>query len=75
MTYSLVVGLFEKLYIYWLLINLSIFLRLISFFLDDPEFTEVIRQAEAAIDAGINPQRIYQVDWTGDGSTHREYIR
>ncbi|XP_023323826.1 phosphatidylinositol 4-kinase type 2-beta isoform X2 [Eurytemora carolleeae] len=27
---------------------------------DDPEFTEVIRQAEAAIDAGVNPTRIYQ---------------
>jgi len=27
---------------------------------DDPEFTEVIRQSEAAIDAGIFPQRIYQ---------------
>ena len=28
---------------------------------DDPEFTEVIRQAEAAIDVGVNPTRIYQV--------------
>jgi hypothetical protein len=28
---------------------------------DDPEFTEVIRQAEAAIDAGAFPVRIYQV--------------
>jgi len=27
---------------------------------NDPEFTDVIRQAEAAIDAGINPERIYQ---------------
>lgn len=27
---------------------------------DDPEFTEVIRQVEAAIDAGVNPTRIYQ---------------
>ena len=31
------------------------------FFLDDPAFTDVIRQAEAAIDAGVNPIRIYQV--------------
>jgi hypothetical protein len=30
---------------------------------DDPEFTEVIRQAEAAIDAGAFPVRIYQVPY------------
>ena len=29
---------------------------------DDPVFTEVIRQAEAAIDIGVNPTRIYQVN-------------
>jgi len=27
---------------------------------NDPVFTEVVRQAEAAIDAGVNPTRIYQ---------------
>ena len=39
---------------FWLDFNLI-------FFLDDPAFTDVIRQAEAAIDAGVNPIRIYQV--------------
>ena len=29
-------------------------------FADDPQFTEVVRQAEMAIDSGIFPQRIYQ---------------
>ena len=29
-------------------------------FSDDPNFTEVIRTAETAIDNGIYPQRIYQ---------------
>ena len=29
-------------------------------FPDDPEFTEVVRQAEIAIEAGIYPTRIYQ---------------
>ena len=33
----------------------------LNVFLDDPAFTDVIRQAEAAIDAGVNPIRIYQV--------------
>ena len=28
---------------------------------DDPEFTELIREAELAVDNGIYPQRIYQV--------------
>ena len=28
---------------------------------DDPEFTELIRQAELAVDHGVFPQRIYQV--------------
>ena len=28
--------------------------------LDDPAFTEVIRQAESAIDNEVNPTRIYQ---------------
>lgn len=31
-----------------------------NIFPDDPQFTEVIRQAEIAIDAGIYPTRIYQ---------------
>ena len=30
------------------------------FFSDDPQFTEVVRQAEIAIEAGIYPTRIYQ---------------
>ncbi len=29
-------------------------------YLDDLEYTEMIRQAEAAIDAGVYPERIYQ---------------
>ena len=31
------------------------------YFPDDPEFTELIRQAELAVDDGVFPQRIYQV--------------
>ena len=30
------------------------------FFLDDPQFSELVRQAEAAIEAGVYPTRIYQ---------------
>lgn len=32
----------------------------INVFADDPQFTELVRQAEMAIDSGIFPQRIYQ---------------
>merc|ERR1719249_42132 len=31
-----------------------------NIFTDDPEFTELIRQAELAVDHGVFPQRIYQ---------------
>ena len=41
--------------------NHTLYLTLLfSIFLDDPGFTETIRQAENAIDAGIYPERIYQ---------------
>lgn len=30
------------------------------FFLDDPNFSDLVYQAEIAIDAGIYPERIYQ---------------
>lgn len=33
---------------------------LYSLFLDDPQFSELVWQAECAIDNGIFPQRIYQ---------------
>lgn len=29
-------------------------------FLDDPQFTDLVRHAEAAIERGIYPERIYQ---------------
>ena len=45
-------------------VNFTKFLRNIPIncfsFPDDPEFTEVVRQAEIAIEAGIYPTRIYQ---------------
>ena len=50
-------------------VNILVFLLLryiwliLNIILDDPAFTEVIRQAEAAIDAGVNPTRIYQVNF------------
>eukprot|EP00095_Tigriopus_kingsejongensis_P011756 maker-scaffold241_size241811-snap-gene-0.15 protein:Tk11756 transcript:maker-scaffold241_size241811-snap-gene-0.15-mRNA-1 annotation:"phosphatidylinositol 4-kinase type 2-beta" len=38
-------------------------------FADDPDFTELIRQAELAVDAGILPERIYQ------GSSGSYFVR
>ena len=40
--------------------DLLIFTLFLLYFSDDPNFTEVIRTAETAIDNGIYPQRIYQ---------------
>ena len=36
---------------------------------DDPAFNEIVRQAEAAIDAGVYPTRIYQ------GSSGSYFVR
>ena len=50
---------------------------ILNIILDDPAFTEVIRQAEAAIDAGVNPTRIYQVQFNyrpSNGLKQREGI-
>lgn len=33
---------------------------LVCFFVDDPHFSDLVYQAEIAIDAGIYPDRIYQ---------------
>lgn len=33
---------------------------IVSYFIDDPQFSELIWQAELAIDNGIFPERIYQ---------------
>lgn len=30
------------------------------YFLDDPQFTDLLKQCEVAIDNGIYPERIYQ---------------
>ena len=38
-----------------------IYLKYNSSYSDDPEFTELIREAELAVDNGVYPQRIYQV--------------
>ena len=38
-------------------IQINMVLSIVS---DDPQFTELVRQAEMAIDSGIFPQRIYQ---------------
>ena len=38
-------------------------------YLDDPEFTALIREAEAAIDNGTMPERIYQ------GSSGSYYVK
>lgn len=33
---------------------------MVSFFTDDPHFTDLVRQAETSIESGIYPERIYQ---------------
>jgi phosphatidylinositol 4-kinase type 2 len=41
----------------------------ILFFSDDPHFTDLVRQAEAAIETGLLPERIYQ------GSSGSYFVR
>ncbi len=42
---------------------------------DDPQFTEVVRQAEHAIENGVYPERIYQVGRDCSLSNESHFIR
>ena len=53
----------------FLSLSICIFAAIYPNISDDPAFNEIVRQAEAAIDAGVYPTRIYQ------GSSGSYFVR
>lgn len=51
---------FSAVFVYFLVLFLELFEHVFGFFSDDPQFNELVSQAEMAIEHGIYPERIYQ---------------